>query len=130
MLDKDQVRQMVRRVVYRTLGMPQISRPAATRPLVTEADVHAAPVGGQFTVPPGALITPLARQVALDRHLTLVETGAAAAQPVLGADAVEPSRVDGEGIADRAGRNDLAQLGITCIKVQHMPHEKWPVCGD
>jgi ribose 5-phosphate isomerase B len=91
LLDKDQVRQMVRRVVYRTLGMPQRSRPAATRPLVTEVDVHAAPVGGQFTVPPGALITPLARQVALDRHVTLVETGAAPTQPVAKAPRVNPT---------------------------------------
>ena len=91
MLDKDQVRQMVRRVVYRTLGMSQLSQPAATRPLVTEADVHAAPVGGQFTIPPRALITPLARQVALDRHVTLVETGAAPAQPMAQAPRVNPT---------------------------------------
>jgi ribose 5-phosphate isomerase B len=64
---------MVRRVVYRTLGLPQGSRPASARPLVTEADVQQVPVGGQFSVPPGALITPLARQVALERHVTLVE---------------------------------------------------------
>jgi ribose 5-phosphate isomerase B len=90
-LDDDQVRQMVRRVVYRTLGMSQLSRTVATRPLVTEADIHAAPVGGQFAVPPGALITPLARQVALDRHVTLVETGAAPAQPVVQAPSVDPA---------------------------------------
>lgn len=90
-MDKDQVRQMVRRVVYRTLGMSQLSQSAATRPLVTEADVHAAPVGGQFTIPPRALITPLARQVALDRHVTLVETGAAPAQPMAQAPRVNPT---------------------------------------
>jgi ribose 5-phosphate isomerase B len=90
-LDKDQVRQMVRRVVYRTLGVPQPARPAAARPLVTEADIHASPVGGQFTIPPGALITPLARQVALDRHVALVETGAAPAQPVAQAPRVNPT---------------------------------------
>jgi ribose 5-phosphate isomerase B len=70
-LDEKKIRQMVRRVVYRTLGMPQSSQPVTTRPLVTEADVLAAPVGGQ-------LITPLARQVALERHVTLEEAGAAA----------------------------------------------------
>ena len=72
-MDETRVRQMVRRVVYRTLGLPQGSRPASARPLVTEADVQDVPVGGQFSVPPGALITPLARQVALERHVTLVE---------------------------------------------------------
>jgi ribose 5-phosphate isomerase B len=76
-LDEDRVRQMVRRVVYRTLGMPQSSRPAAARRLVTESDIQAVPVGGQFSLPQGALLTPLARQVALDRRVTLVEAGAA-----------------------------------------------------
>jgi ribose 5-phosphate isomerase B len=76
-LNEDRIRQMVRRVVYRTLGLPQGSRTGATRPLVTEADVQAVPVGGQYVVPHGALITPLARQVTLERHVTLVETGAA-----------------------------------------------------
>ena len=72
-LDETRVRQMVRRVVYRTLGLPQGSRPASAHPLVTEADVQDVPVGGQFAVPSGALITPLARQVALERHVTLVD---------------------------------------------------------
>ncbi len=74
MLDEDQVRQMVRRVVYRTLGLPQHSQPVAARPLVTEADVRAVPVGGRLSVPLGALITPLAQQVAMERHVTLSYT--------------------------------------------------------
>ena len=74
MLDEDQVRQMVRRVVYRTLGLPQHSQPVAARPLVTEADVQAVPVGGRLSVPLGALITPLAQQVAMERHVTLSYT--------------------------------------------------------
>jgi ribose 5-phosphate isomerase B len=75
--DEDQIGQMVRRVVYRTLGLPESSRPVVARPLVTEADVQAVPDGGQLSVPQGALITPLARQVALERHVTLVGVGAA-----------------------------------------------------
>ena len=89
MLDEGQIRQMVRRVVYRTLGLSQSSRPVAARPLVTEADVHAVPVGGQLSVPKGALITPLARQVALERHVTLVEAGA-----VPPSSSVGPARAD------------------------------------
>jgi ribose 5-phosphate isomerase B len=69
--DEEQIRQMVRRVVYRTLGLPPSSRPAAARPLLLERDVQAVPVGGQLDVPQGALITPLAQQVALERHVTL-----------------------------------------------------------
>lgn len=71
MPDEDQIRQMVRRVVYRTLGLLQSSHPVAARPLVTEADVQAIPIGGQFSVPQGAIITPLAWQVALERRVTL-----------------------------------------------------------
>jgi ribose 5-phosphate isomerase B len=71
MLDEDRVRQMVRRVVYRTLGLSQRAGAAAARPLVTEADVRALPAGGRLAVPPGALVTPLAQQVALERRVTL-----------------------------------------------------------
>ena len=72
-LDEDQIRHKVRRVVYRTLGL-QVPRPVAVRPLVTEADVQAVPVGGQLSVPQEALVTPLARQVALERHVTLSQS--------------------------------------------------------
>ncbi len=74
MPDEKQIRQMVRRVVYRTLGMEPGGRPQAARSLVTEADVQAVPVGGQLPVPQGALVTPLARQVALERRVTLSNT--------------------------------------------------------
>jgi ribose 5-phosphate isomerase B len=74
--DEDKVRQMVQRVVYRTLGLSPPSVRVAGRPLVTEGDVQNAPVGGQLVVPAGALVTPLARQVAMERQVTLVEEGA------------------------------------------------------
>ena len=86
-LDEKTIRQMVRRVVYRTLGMaPALrpfdsaqgrrgsgrgSQPVIARSLVTETDVRAVPVGGQLSVPHRALITPLARQVALERGVSL-----------------------------------------------------------
>ena len=75
-LDEKTIRQMVRRVVYRTLGMTRISPPVPARPLVTEADVRAVRVGGQLSAPHGALITPLARQVALERGVTLEKSPA------------------------------------------------------
>jgi ribose 5-phosphate isomerase B len=86
-LDEEAVRKMVRRVVYRTLGLPQGSSPAAARPLITEAEVRDLPIGAQLSIPAGALVTPLARQIALERKLTLTETGAAS-RPVL-ADAAQ-----------------------------------------
>ena len=70
-LDEEAVRQMVRRVVYRTLGLPQSSKPATARPLVTETDVRDVPIGGQLSIPQEALVTPLARQIALERKVTL-----------------------------------------------------------
>lgn len=81
MPDENQIRQMVRRVVYRTLGLSQDSRAVSSRPLVTEADVHAIPVGGQLSIPQGALITPLAQQVATERQVTLAGTAGSAAAP-------------------------------------------------
>lgn len=102
MLNEDQVRQMVRRVVHRTVGMPQKSRPVATRPLVTEADVQAVPVGGRLSVPQGALVTPLARQVALERHVTLVETveaGAASAPSLIDVPRTDPAPLGRQTIA-------------------------------
>jgi ribose 5-phosphate isomerase B len=74
-MDEKTVRHMVRRVVYRTLGMPQGSRQATARPLVTEAEVRDLPPGGQLDLPSGALVTPLARQIALEKGVSLVPAG-------------------------------------------------------
>ncbi len=71
MINESRVKQMVRRVVHRTLGLPQSGSKGASRPIVTESDIQAVPPGGDFPVPPGALITPLARQVAMDRRVVL-----------------------------------------------------------
>ena len=65
---EDQVRRIVRRVVHRTLG--RSPRPQA-RPLIAEREVQAVPAGGMLTVPEGALVTPLARQLALDRKILM-----------------------------------------------------------
>jgi ribose 5-phosphate isomerase B len=43
--------------------------------LVTEKEINDLPFGGQFDVPAGALVTPLARQIALDRKITMIEPG-------------------------------------------------------
>jgi len=79
MLDREAVQQMVRRVVYRTLGLPPSPRSATVRRLVTAEDVHTVPIGGRLTVPPDALITPLAWQVAMERGVALDKGGSAPA---------------------------------------------------
>jgi len=71
--DEQRIRDLVRRVVYRTVGRaepPAQSASPAPR-LVTERDVQEAPAGGTLRVAAGALITPLARQAALERRVRL-----------------------------------------------------------
>jgi ribose 5-phosphate isomerase B len=99
-LDKEAVQQMVRRVVYRTLGLPQSSQPTSQRRLVTATDVRAVPVGGRLTVPPDALITPLAWQVAMERRVT-VEKG-------------EPAPV---GALPDAPRGDPTSAGVRTVAI-------------
>jgi ribose 5-phosphate isomerase B len=71
-LNKDTVQELVRRVVYRTLGMEANQQRTGKRPLVTEADIRAVPTGGHLSIPSDALVTPLARQLALDQKVSLV----------------------------------------------------------
>ena len=78
-MDEAAVRRMVRRVVYRIAGRSSSSPPDTARPLVTQADVQAVPVGGRLSVSQGALVTPLARQAALERQVALEEIDAAPA---------------------------------------------------
>ena len=76
---EDRVRRMVRRVVYRTLGRSLPPQSTRGRALVSEMDMQALPADSEFALPPGALLTPLARQVAMDRRIRLAEsTGATA----------------------------------------------------
>jgi ribose 5-phosphate isomerase B len=71
------VRERVRAVVYRTLGRRPEPAPAR-RPLVTEADVKDLPFRGEFSAPPDALITPLARQTMMERQIRVVFAAPAA----------------------------------------------------
>lgn len=84
---------MVRRVVYRTLGMDLGQRRDERRTLVTEADIRAVPAGGHLSVPSNALITPLARQAALDQRVSVV----AGPQPI--GRVAEPMKVGKETVA-------------------------------
>lgn len=88
MPQEQKVRQMVRKIVYRTLGL---SDPGSrrSRPVVKELDIRGLPFGSSFEVPEGAIITPLARQVAMDRNIKLIPAapssapgGARSAEPV------------------------------------------------
>lgn len=85
-----EVREIVRRILERALGEGSQVRPAeaggkaapaASQRLVTEADVQAVPTGGTLEVRPDAIVTPLARQSALERKVAIV-VGQGGAVPV------------------------------------------------
>lgn len=87
-LQEDEVRGIVRRVLLRTLGMSEAnasstpSSPSMTkRPLITERDVEAIPTGGELRFPAKAIVTPRAREVAMEREVSLFpEPGPSALQ--------------------------------------------------
>lgn len=70
----EQIRQIVRRVVLRTLrnasGVALSQDERSHRSVVTAEDVSRVEPGTEMTVPTAALVTPLARQVALERAIT------------------------------------------------------------
>jgi ribose 5-phosphate isomerase B len=71
--DEQRIRELVRRVVYRTVGRSEEAT-LASEPghrLVTERDIQAIPAGGALRVAPDSLVTPLARQAALERRVRI-----------------------------------------------------------
>ena len=80
---EDQIRSLVRQVLTRTLGPNGIADAApaeparsglnSSRPTITEADVLNVPKGGTLNVSSEAVITPLARDTALERRVDLVK---------------------------------------------------------
>jgi ribose 5-phosphate isomerase B len=89
MTSREQIRAKVKTVVYRTLGREMPAEPARRRELVGEHDLRELPAGAEFKIPAGALVTPLARQVAMDRGVRLVPdaskaTGMASGRPLMG----------------------------------------------
>ncbi|HEY4690927.1 MAG TPA: ribose 5-phosphate isomerase B [Anaerolineae bacterium] len=80
-MPESDVRDIVRRVLYRTLGLTETSPARSgvvprTAAWITEQTVAAAERGGRIVVPAGARLTPLARDQALERGIALVETPA------------------------------------------------------
>lgn len=78
---EDQLRRIVRRVVYRTLGLPLPAGAAARAAMIDERAVAQAPSGGELQVPAGALVTPLARQLAMDRGVRLRDQSGGSGSP-------------------------------------------------
>jgi ribose 5-phosphate isomerase B len=86
-LSEDEVKAIVRRVVLRTLGQSgaqaagQDAAARPRRPNVTEADLLAMPRGSRLAVAAEALVTPLARDVALERRVKLDRAPASVSEP-------------------------------------------------
>jgi ribose 5-phosphate isomerase B len=79
---------MVRRSVYRATGKPLPPAPSdGQRILVTAKELEGIEVGGTVPLPAGALITPLARQVALERRISLISGRSASSDQDLSAKA-------------------------------------------
>ncbi len=66
MSDELAIRRSVAAALRRQLGQGN------TRPIIDETVVNAVPEGGTLEVPSGTLVTPLARSMALARHVKLV----------------------------------------------------------
>jgi ribose 5-phosphate isomerase B len=81
----EEIEALVRQVVNRVMGENPPSANATTsagkRPLIDADFINQLPPNTAYPVPPNALITPLARQAALERHIQLEEQTAAA--PIL-----------------------------------------------
>jgi ribose 5-phosphate isomerase B len=80
-MTREQLRARVRKVVYRTVGRPDPREAAPPSRLLTERDVRDLPYGSELEVAPGRLITPLARQVAMERRVKLVPHHGEASPP-------------------------------------------------
>ena len=79
---KAEVSEIVRRVLMKTLQQSASTAPEAApapptavhaRRILGESDVQAAPAGADLEISPGTLVTPLARQMAMERGVRLVE---------------------------------------------------------
>lgn len=80
-LREDRIRPLVRRALERALGVGPAGRPLAGRPVVDIAALMDVPEGGRFELPPNAIVTPLARDHARERRITLVEAPAPSLVP-------------------------------------------------
>ena len=101
MVERAQVEKLVRQALQQHLG---INTPGGGRMVIDAAAVEAAAPGMPLHVPANALITPLARDAALERGVTLVVDGVAAPAPppATGKGGADPSKTVAIG-ADHGG---------------------------
>jgi len=69
--ERAEIEALVRKIVTRTMGLGATGAIGNRRPLLDESAVREAPTGSTLTLVAGTLVTPLAQQVAQERHITL-----------------------------------------------------------
>lgn len=69
--DRAEIEALVRKVVMRTLGLAPGYGSGSKRPLLDEAALRDTLPGATLHISPDTIITPLARQLAQERHITL-----------------------------------------------------------
>lgn len=118
---KDEIRQIVRRVVLRTLRNADGTVPPAAerlrRTVITAEDVRQIEPGTEMPVSPEALVTPLARQVAMERGIIL--TSAASDTPSL-----QPAPTQGDVVAigcDHGGFEMKEDLKAYLVELGYRP---------
>ncbi len=84
---REDVEAMVREVVTRLVGQPSALPTASQRSIVDAEDVRQMPRDSRQTLPPQAILTPLARQTALERRITFVDEMTAMSPPLTAASA-------------------------------------------
>lgn len=104
MIDEHTIRDMVRRVVMRTVQATATEPERRRRRLVTQRDVEEVPAGGELEAAPGSIVSPLARQAALERRVKIVE-------PATGSEVAD---------ADPASRKDA---GVVALAADHGGYE-------
>ena len=109
--DEAQVRDVVRAVLNRTLGL---AAAAPRRPAITSQTIAAAAPGAEVRAAPDQVITPLARDAARERGVTLVEARADEAR--------RPDRAAPTNANDR-----LIQRMRLCMKVKVFRASAMPI---
>lgn len=110
---REELEAMVREVVSRTLGQSSPTKAAGTRRQIVDADdVRQMPAHSRQVLPAQTIITPLAREAALERHITFVDAEAEMMPPVPVADAGKPIVAIG---ADHGGYELKEQLKETIV---------------
>ena len=81
----EEIEALVRQVVNRVMGEERAHQTGQSssgkRPLIDADLINQLPPNTTFSVPPNALITPLARQAALERHIQLEESSTSQPTP-------------------------------------------------